>query len=606
MADREALPTAATVAPFDRDFTAVGVEAATPLVGQHYGATSCPVFPRTCPFGGACHTCPARVQAKRIGGREQEDITQAPPIVHEVLRSPGQSLEPATRAFMEPRLGHDFSGVRVHTDAKAAESARAVNALAYTVGREVVFGAGQYAPGTREGRRLLTHELAHVVQQADQAVSSPTDLAVGDVGDVYEHEAEASVDRVAKERVPTDGATITLQRSPKPVIMRAHIFTSTMEICRWLLKSRVFHVSQGGVVVTANAGWEASREWQGTERPRCGREVYNMTLNKKRLILDGEYGTCDFAMRRPVSHAWTNLPEGDYYLTIWTLNTNPNCCLRGDIEVSQQRGLSGETCTRPPPGPLEILHTALDVAGLIPALGAVPDAINAAIYAIEGDWTNAGLSAVAIIPIFGDAASVARVGRRTVVRVTGEAVERVGRDRIAAGLREARASRRAVAETTEEVTEEGLRRRGFAQRNPPIADPTLPPGTGRTDRFGNITYSSAGSATDQALTRYHEQVHSFLSPRLNRLRSFRADLMMAGYQRSAFLRYLEEALAETYAQLRVHGIRGLPTGLRFPIRNGYVTLRAVVTEAAIGTVLYGGATYGVYIWASQESAPARP
>jgi hypothetical protein len=66
---------------------------------------------------------------------------------------------------MEPRFGHDFSGVRVHTDRKAAESARAVNAEAYTVGRDVVFGAGRYAPGTGEGHRLIAHELAHVLQR---------------------------------------------------------------------------------------------------------------------------------------------------------------------------------------------------------------------------------------------------------------------------------------------------------------------------------------------------------------------------------------------------------------------------------------------------------
>jgi hypothetical protein len=68
-------------------------------------------------------------------------------------------------AYFEPRFGYDFSRVLIHTDAKADDSARAVNARAFTVGRDVVFGAGQYAPGTSEGRRLLAHELTHVVQQ---------------------------------------------------------------------------------------------------------------------------------------------------------------------------------------------------------------------------------------------------------------------------------------------------------------------------------------------------------------------------------------------------------------------------------------------------------
>jgi Domain of unknown function (DUF4157) len=89
-----------------------------------------------------------------------------PSIVHDVLRSPGRPLDAETRAFFEPRFGHEFSQVRLHADARAAESARAVQAHAYTVGRDVVFGAAQYAPGTGAGNRLLAHELTHVVQQS--------------------------------------------------------------------------------------------------------------------------------------------------------------------------------------------------------------------------------------------------------------------------------------------------------------------------------------------------------------------------------------------------------------------------------------------------------
>jgi len=69
-----------------------------------------------------------------------------PPIVHEVLRSLGQLLDTQTRVFMEPRFGHDFSKVRVHTYEKAAESARAINALAYTIGNDIVFAKEQYVP----------------------------------------------------------------------------------------------------------------------------------------------------------------------------------------------------------------------------------------------------------------------------------------------------------------------------------------------------------------------------------------------------------------------------------------------------------------------------
>ena len=81
------------------------------------------------------------------------------------LRSPGQPLDAATRAFFEPRFGHDFSQVRVHADDRAVRSAHALDAAAYTVGRDIVFGAGGYGAGDRRTRGMLAHELAHVAQQ---------------------------------------------------------------------------------------------------------------------------------------------------------------------------------------------------------------------------------------------------------------------------------------------------------------------------------------------------------------------------------------------------------------------------------------------------------
>ena len=106
-------------------------------------------------------------QASEPGAHTATEPPQVPPIVQAVLNSGGgQPLDATTRVFMEPRFGYDFSKVRVHSDERAAESAQAVSALAYTVGRDVVFGLGQYAPKTMEGKRLIAHELAHVVQQA--------------------------------------------------------------------------------------------------------------------------------------------------------------------------------------------------------------------------------------------------------------------------------------------------------------------------------------------------------------------------------------------------------------------------------------------------------
>jgi hypothetical protein len=95
----------------------------------------------------------------------------APPIVRDTLRSPGRPLDATTRNFFEPRLGHDLSDVRLHTDAQAARSARSVEAHAYTVGSHIAFDAGRYAPTTNAGQRLLAHELAHVIQQRDAAIA---------------------------------------------------------------------------------------------------------------------------------------------------------------------------------------------------------------------------------------------------------------------------------------------------------------------------------------------------------------------------------------------------------------------------------------------------
>jgi hypothetical protein len=92
--------------------------------------------------------------------------TVAPPIVDAVLGSPGHALDPATQGFMGERFGADFSDVRVHTDNQSARSAATIDARAYTVGRDIVFGAGEYQPSSQTGRHLLAHELAHVQQQS--------------------------------------------------------------------------------------------------------------------------------------------------------------------------------------------------------------------------------------------------------------------------------------------------------------------------------------------------------------------------------------------------------------------------------------------------------
>lgn len=143
----------------------------------------------------------------------------APPLVHEVLSSPGQSLDAGARAVMEPHFGHDFGNVRIHTGDKAAASARAVNAQAYTVGRDIVFGNGSYAPGQSGGQELLAHELTHVVQQS--GASKPSgDIQIGEAGDAFEQEAEGNAQRIGAPEGGLSGNRVAgagvLQKNPEP------------------------------------------------------------------------------------------------------------------------------------------------------------------------------------------------------------------------------------------------------------------------------------------------------------------------------------------------------------------------------------------------------
>ncbi len=144
--------------------------------------------------------------------------THVPPTVQSVLSAPGQPLDTATRAYMEPRFGHDFSRVRVHDDAEAAESAQTVNALAYTVGQDVVFGNGQYNPASTIGKHLLAHELTHVIQQRNQPTAPQQKLKVGRSDEDSEHEADRAASQVitGEQVIINTSAGGKLQRQTAP------------------------------------------------------------------------------------------------------------------------------------------------------------------------------------------------------------------------------------------------------------------------------------------------------------------------------------------------------------------------------------------------------
>jgi hypothetical protein len=123
-----------------------------------------------------CADCKAKhsehepIQLSRAGTGGSQAVS-VPAVVHDVLRSAGAPLSAPARSFMEPRFGRSFAGIRVHTDERAAESAKAMHALAYTRGTHIVFGAGKYRPEGWDGRSLLAHELAHTIQQEDSSAT---------------------------------------------------------------------------------------------------------------------------------------------------------------------------------------------------------------------------------------------------------------------------------------------------------------------------------------------------------------------------------------------------------------------------------------------------
>jgi hypothetical protein len=128
-----------------------------------------------------------------------------PPIIRDVLNTPGQPLDAETKVFMESRFEHEFSHVRVHTDEQAAMSARAVNALAYTVGQDIAFGKGLYAPRTSEGKSLLAHELTHVVQQSFGAGLPPSLMS--------EARTEREADSISQAMTSAPGRVHVTQQS---------------------------------------------------------------------------------------------------------------------------------------------------------------------------------------------------------------------------------------------------------------------------------------------------------------------------------------------------------------------------------------------------------
>ena len=192
-----------------------------------------------------------------------------PPSVGRVLARPGLPLEPALKRDMELRFGHDFSRVRLHTDAAAARSADDLDARAFTAGRHIVFGSREFAPETTTGRHLLAHELTHVVQQSAADTSPPAG------------------DHVARAPIMRKG------------------FESTVKVCHRVLESRTFDVRNGGVRVvmivdSPDSGIRGCRDFD-----------FGVTLTRSEdWWPDDEIASCEAPTGGTRSFAFARIPSG--------------------------------------------------------------------------------------------------------------------------------------------------------------------------------------------------------------------------------------------------------------------------------------------------------
>jgi hypothetical protein len=330
------------------------------------------------------------------------------------LRGAGRSLPEDVQDFFEPRFGARFDHVRVHAHDDAADLAQSLNARAFTVGRDLFFGQGQYAPDTASGKRLLAHELTHVIQQDGPM---PT------------------TQQTANSVSPTIGVGARVMREG---------FESTISICRRVLESRKFKVRNGGVRIVLLL------DPLDKEIPNCDDFTFGVTLTKSEdWWPDDDIGSCEAKTGGMRSFSFANLSNGTYYFMVWRTYDHPYCCLTGDVLVFDEAVAADSSgCTRDKdPSVMDIVHGALDIAGFIPVLGAVPDGINAVIYAAEGDWVNAGVSAVAMVPAFGDGAKLSYKTGKYVVEASGKTVVKMGEEQLARNLKQVAAERTAKQAT---------------------------------------------------------------------------------------------------------------------------------------------------------------
>jgi Domain of unknown function (DUF4157) len=253
-----------------------------PARGPVEPRAAAPVATRSTPGGWSLGTVPM--------SSPTEGTERAPAVVHEVVGSPGESLEPETRKSMEASLGADFGGVRIHRDDRAARSADAVGAAAYTVGDHVAFNRGLYRPETAAGRKLLEHELAHVAEEGGATV--PSALHVGRDTDPAERVADARSSRphtTPGAARPGRARTAVLRRTTLGSLLGAGLGAVGGALIGGLLGGPIGAIVGGviGLVGGAIAGELATTRSRSltAEEIRYAREIYLDSIDYSKITI---------------------------------------------------------------------------------------------------------------------------------------------------------------------------------------------------------------------------------------------------------------------------------------------------------------------------------
>lgn len=259
---------------------------------------------------------------------------RAPPIVDQVLGRSGQPLDPDARRFFERSFARDFSNVRVHADAEAAASARAVDAQAYTVGNHLVFGASRYAPDTVPGRRLLAHELTHVIQQDATLRRTSQAPRSGDEG----HRDDDDDPRVT--RIQRDAAGGANDAGPSDGPVGAAVMASTVEETTAGPEECKPSTPPGwdsfNGPVAAGSTWGAETHWWIGSVPAGSKMRFQARLDANKSWVKPKFRYADDPARNESGkevadcEAWLTANDGGW----WALNTESNCAAyptaRGD------------------------------------------------------------------------------------------------------------------------------------------------------------------------------------------------------------------------------------------------------------------------------------